>query len=574
MSATVAAFLSQSYLTSRTTSEDVSAFYLAQIYQLQLEAALNTGNVSVPPQLSPPVVAPVPRISHVLWFSSLASSLSSAVLATLVQGWVRRYLVMTEPRHSAHSRARIRAYISREGSQRLLQLTVEVMSLSLDVSIHSFLAGLVILAHNNGDGLCGLITQVTFIPLTLLYLWSTLASFIRPHTMYSTPLSMVAVSWRLVIWVVLSPLVAIWGSRLGHNFNPFVSSAWWTWDRKVQATERLVEAHNLSLDRDIVAWLLRSLLQETEMERFLASIPGFYGSAHVQDPAQVFRSLHTDALPDAIVSLMHRTLSSDSIPPETRRKRIVLCLEVIQLDLYLLQRTFLRVLSLPTNPTIFQCVDFVLVADRTVESTDRDAQLLAKCIIAVAISHIKDDQSEWPWSHVVRRWLNIQIFDTSYRGRRASVKLINLVRLAQALNSAAHTCRDEISIFDGTLRTVGQIQVEKAADQYRNEFCIVWNQLLDSARAPAGSNANYILPCIRNIYAALHEGTVPDNNLTTWGPYPACYPQCSSQTHHHTPHASHQAGVNVTPNSREATGRRALTRRSSFPCVRVSSRVA
>lgn len=149
----------------------------------------------------------------------------------------------------------------------------------------------------------------------------------------------------------------------------------------------------MSLDRDIVAWLLRSLLQETELERFLASIPGFYGSAHVQDPAQVFRSLHTDALPDAIVALMHRTLSSDSIPPETRRKRIVLCLEVIQLDLYLLQRTLL---SLPTNPTIFQCVEFVLVADRTVESTDRDAQLLAKCIIAVAISHIKDDQSLVP----------------------------------------------------------------------------------------------------------------------------------------------------------------------------------
>jgi len=571
MSTTVAAFLSQSYLTSQTTSQDVSAFYLAQIYQLQLEAALNTGNLGVPSQLAPPVVASVPRISHILWFSSLASSLSSTVLATMVQGWVRRYLVMTEPQHSAHSRARIRAYVSREGSQRLLQLTVEVMSLSLDISMYSFVAGLAILAHKNGDGLCSLMMHVTFIPLTSLYLWSTLASFIRPHTMYSTPLSMVAVSWRLVIWAVLSPLGAILGSRLGHNFNPFVNSAW---DRKVQATERLVEAHNLSLDRDMVAWLLRSLRQETELERFLASITGFYGSAHVQEPAQVFRSLHTDALPDAIVSLMHHTLSSDSIPPETKRKRIVLCLEVIQLDLYLLQRTFLRVLSLPADPTLFQCVVFVLVADRTVESTDRAAQLLAKCIIAVAISHIKDDQSEWRWSHVVRRWLNTQVFDTNYRGRRASVKLINLVRLAQALNSAGHTCKDEMPIFDGILRAVGQFQVEKAAVQYRNEFCMLWNQLLDSAREPgAGSNANYILPCIRNIYAALHEGTVPDNNPTTWGPYPARYPQCSSSAHHDTPHANHhRAGANVAPKSREA--RRPLTRRSSFPCVRVSSRVA
>ena len=173
MAATVAAFLSQSYLTSQKTSQDVSAFYLAQIYQLQLEAALNTGNHSVPSQQTPPVVTPVPRITHILWFSSLASSLSSAVLAILVQGWVRRYLVLAEPQHSTHSRARIRAYVSREGSQRLLQLTVEVMTLSLDVSIYSFLSGLVILAHNNGDDLCGLITQLTLIPLTLLYLWFT-----------------------------------------------------------------------------------------------------------------------------------------------------------------------------------------------------------------------------------------------------------------------------------------------------------------------------------------------------------------------------------------------------------------
>ena len=42
-------------------------------------------------------------------------------------------------------------------------------------------------------------------------------------------------------------------------------------DNFYQAREELVEAHNLSLDRDIVAWLLRSLCQETELERFLAS---------------------------------------------------------------------------------------------------------------------------------------------------------------------------------------------------------------------------------------------------------------------------------------------------------------
>ena len=75
-----------------------------------------------------------------------------------------------------------------------LPCTVEVMSLSSDMTIYSFLSGLVIPAHDNGDGLCALIIQITFIPLASLYLLSTLALFIRPHIMYLIPLSMVAIS--------------------------------------------------------------------------------------------------------------------------------------------------------------------------------------------------------------------------------------------------------------------------------------------------------------------------------------------------------------------------------------------
>ena len=97
--------------TSQTTSQDVLAFYLAQIYQLQLEAALDTGNLNVPSQQTPPVVTLAPRIPHFLYLSNLTSSLSSAVLATLV------HVQNRNTGHSDHSRARNQAYVSREGSQ-------------------------------------------------------------------------------------------------------------------------------------------------------------------------------------------------------------------------------------------------------------------------------------------------------------------------------------------------------------------------------------------------------------------------------------------------------------------------
>ncbi|KAH9023015.1 hypothetical protein EDB84DRAFT_481148 [Lactarius hengduanensis] len=83
VSATVAGFVSQSYFASRTSSQDVSAFYLAQIYQLQ--PSLNSSLISS--ELSPPTPTPAatPEFSHFLWFTSLTISLGCSVGATLAQ---------------------------------------------------------------------------------------------------------------------------------------------------------------------------------------------------------------------------------------------------------------------------------------------------------------------------------------------------------------------------------------------------------------------------------------------------------------------------------------------------------
>jgi hypothetical protein len=524
-------------LASKFTSQDVSALYLGYLFELQA----NANNVSAIDFDKPPwpdfsdIVGSGPTPSHLLWFAGLASSLSSAVLATLLQSWIRRFVITTQLQHISHSRARFRAYVSLEKSQRSLQLTLDLIHLLLDVSIFTFLAGLFMLVFDNLD-ICVMVSYSSM-PLIFLYLRLTM---IPPYHIFTTPLNFVGTSWRLTLQLILRGIMPL---SMGRYFLPFSGFGWLTVERARRVAEELVKSQPLLLDREIVAWLLRSLHQDQDFERFLESIPGFYGSEHVKEPTNVFRPFHTVALPNAIVSFMHRTSSSVTLPDETKQKRIRLSLEVIQLDPYLLQRTFFHVLSLPARPTIFQCIDFVLVADRSAENEDTDVQLLAKCVIAIAISSSKDDELDPRLSPVVARWLNMSVFDTNYHGRGANMKLINLVQLVQVLNSADCTYRD--GIFGNALCAAGRFGVNNAVSEYRNRFCILWNELVGLARMDAGSNATHILPCISDIFAALHEGTIPDSNPAAWGQSPADYPRCPDFHHYSATQVTRQPAVDI-----------------------------
>lgn len=111
-SAAVATLVSVSIQDLRPSSQDTTAFYVASIYQLLAEA--NGTQVSIPSTLRNPASPFSPPAYAIwvnsLWFLSLAISLTCALLATLLQQWVRRYIKITQPRSSPHTRGRIRAF--------------------------------------------------------------------------------------------------------------------------------------------------------------------------------------------------------------------------------------------------------------------------------------------------------------------------------------------------------------------------------------------------------------------------------------------------------------------------------
>ncbi|KAI9428525.1 hypothetical protein H4582DRAFT_1830717 [Lactarius indigo] len=147
ISATVAGFLSQSYISSLTTSQDVSAFYLSQIYQLQA----NLNSSATPLVQIPPNPVSAPRSSHVLWVMSLSMSLVCAVSASLAQEWVRQYQLLTQLQYSPHRCARIRACITQDGFLKFVPLFLNILNCLLHTSIYFFFIGLVILAIHTSD---------------------------------------------------------------------------------------------------------------------------------------------------------------------------------------------------------------------------------------------------------------------------------------------------------------------------------------------------------------------------------------------------------------------------------------
>ncbi|KAH9991404.1 hypothetical protein BJV77DRAFT_946490 [Russula vinacea] len=140
-SATVAAFLIESYKYLKPDPTDVSSTLLRQVTQ-EL-AGISSGDRVTAPTLD---VFKPPRYAinvNILWFSSLCMSLSCGLGATLVQQWVRRYFRLTQRSETPIHRVRIRTFLFAGIKEFQVRLVVENISLLLHAAILLFFAGLV-----------------------------------------------------------------------------------------------------------------------------------------------------------------------------------------------------------------------------------------------------------------------------------------------------------------------------------------------------------------------------------------------------------------------------------------------
>ncbi|KAF8467096.1 hypothetical protein DFH94DRAFT_848300 [Russula ochroleuca] len=146
-SAAVAALLAVTVQDLRPNSQDTSAFYLGNIYDVLADPNVTRASpVAKPPPFSPPRYA---VWVNSLWFLSLVMSLSCAFWATSLQQWARRYIHLTQPaRCSPEKRARMRTFFAKGVDKMGIPWAVEGLPTLLHLSLFLFFGGLGIFLFN------------------------------------------------------------------------------------------------------------------------------------------------------------------------------------------------------------------------------------------------------------------------------------------------------------------------------------------------------------------------------------------------------------------------------------------
>ena len=242
---------------------------VALLVQISKQVSSIAPQVLIPSSPPPPYPDFTPNPTdvrvNVYWFMSLVFSLSAALLAMIVQEWVRGYMQTFQRYSNPLKVARLRQYLY-EGVERWHMLTVaESVPGLLHASVFLFFVGLI-------DSLLSLNTTVgitTIVPITicgLFYVLSTFAPIVDPKSSFKTPLSS-------LIWYLIRKLHPL--PYFDQTFLRTVSR-----NRSHGQVQLAMEENEDRKYRDVRAmqWLIYNKTADDEMDSIVMAIPGAFTS--------------------------------------------------------------------------------------------------------------------------------------------------------------------------------------------------------------------------------------------------------------------------------------------------------
>jgi hypothetical protein len=199
---------------------------------------------------------------------ALAFSLLAALLAILMQQWVRNYMHVFQRYSDPLKSSRLRQYLNEGCEGWYMPKVAEAVPGCLHVSLFLFFAGL-------GDSLFNVNTTVgisTIAPIgicSLLYILATVVPIIYPQSPYQN-------SFSGIIWYLFQKLRGRRFKDRGPDGGIKPVSAKMAQGQMQLAMEEKEERK----DRDVraIRWLIDNLAEDAEMEQFVMAIPGSFST--------------------------------------------------------------------------------------------------------------------------------------------------------------------------------------------------------------------------------------------------------------------------------------------------------
>ena len=557
-SATVAAFIIESYKQLQPSSSDTTVLLLAQISR-QL-TALSTGTPIVVPSGLPSQSFRPPASAirvNTFWFISLVLSLTCALLATLMQQWVRRYIQVTQRWYAPYKRARIRTFFAEGVEQFGLPRAVEALPALLHAAVFLFFAGLVDFMININHSVAFPLLSAVAVAASA-YLLSTVHPLLYPNSPYQTPLtSFLWVSQQAVLVASLNMTRRV--ARFIYGCTNLVS--WKLYGRLIflldDHSRRLAQGFLRSrettalrqpteMDARALAWTLDTLDEDHELEQLVAAIPGYYRSTMVQSPHTALKHImHHEGLDEPlearILDLHSPRGTVPQMPPASavERKRRVQSLEA----LYCLPGVVARHLraaviepALFTSDPLFTSSEAWAVAVNMAKDTNKDIAFAGHCVTAVLVMAWRFNLSVTPGPGddvgLLARHLGVpkdMVQAWTQQGGGDSLMLANLIRLLKNTVDDLHE-QDAIdllpittvvmnpssrhNLLHATLGLVNKFRAAGAAPELQAEFTTVWARVetLEHGMRESGYRAYGLEMVLRRMSPVLF----PDPNSGGW----------------------------------------------------------
>ncbi|KAF9025420.1 hypothetical protein BDZ89DRAFT_910641, partial [Hymenopellis radicata] len=190
-SAVVSTFVSQTFQTLQIDNSEVTSYLIFELVHLQRASMDGLPSSSVPHSPLSPYMTfrPTSTASWVngLWFTSLALSLTTALIAVLTKQWIHEYRTSIEL-GTYRERGRIRQFRFTNLSEWHVPVIIGLLPVLMHVALGVFFAGLILLLLSLSRRITASISVVVAAALAA-YLVTNVIPVFNPACPYKTPLT-------------------------------------------------------------------------------------------------------------------------------------------------------------------------------------------------------------------------------------------------------------------------------------------------------------------------------------------------------------------------------------------------